>query len=162
MAFPLPLPLKKQDAHKIDEDHRSVWDDDDDKSVLTVFDDLDNALLGVDFDSSCLEALDDQLILRPTDSFAAVCWADAVRDHSPDRPRKDWIALELRRFEVPESDDSDEEEEDTDCRTYHEERTPTASLYHDPNSTVVVHKELKIVTPVRFSSRRRTYCICNN
>jgi hypothetical protein len=34
-------------------------------------------------DPSCLDALDDQLLVSPIDSFMDVCWADAVVDHDP-------------------------------------------------------------------------------
>ncbi|KAK7036482.1 hypothetical protein VNI00_011679 [Paramarasmius palmivorus] len=36
--------------------------------------------LDVEFDYSCLEGLDEQLILRPIISFATVCYADAIDD----------------------------------------------------------------------------------
>ncbi|KAL0579632.1 hypothetical protein V5O48_002404 [Marasmius crinis-equi] len=45
---------------------------------------IDLTALNVEFDYSCLEGLDEQLILRPFESFADVCYTDAVYDLPPD------------------------------------------------------------------------------
>ncbi|KAJ7231894.1 hypothetical protein B0H12DRAFT_204760 [Mycena haematopus] len=44
--------------------------------------DIDIAIGSVDFDfdDSCFDALDEQLLLHPVQSFADVCWADAVQN----------------------------------------------------------------------------------
>ena len=47
-------------------------------SLLTIADDC--ALCGVDLDLSCLDALDEQLLRSPVESFTELCWASAVRD----------------------------------------------------------------------------------
>jgi len=39
------------------------------------------------FDPSCLDALDDQLLSSPIDSFADVCWADAVEEQELESDR---------------------------------------------------------------------------
>lgn len=52
---------------------------------LPLLDILDRTSLEASFDPSCLDSLDDQLLLSPTDSFADVCWAEAVYDCC-DRP----------------------------------------------------------------------------
>ncbi|KAG7449829.1 uncharacterized protein BT62DRAFT_609415 [Guyanagaster necrorhizus] len=41
---------------------------------------LDRTSLATSFDHSCLRYLDLQLLTRPTESFADVCWRDAVHD----------------------------------------------------------------------------------
>ena len=46
--------------------------------LLSVADDC--ALCGVDLDVSCLDALDEQLLLSPVECFSELCWAAAVRD----------------------------------------------------------------------------------
>lgn len=40
----------------------------------------DCASCGVDFDASCLDALDEQLLVSPVDCFGELCWAAAVYD----------------------------------------------------------------------------------
>lgn len=40
----------------------------------------DCASCGVDLDVSCLDALDEQLLLSPVECFIDLCWAAAVRD----------------------------------------------------------------------------------
>ncbi|KAJ7087707.1 hypothetical protein C8R43DRAFT_307527 [Mycena crocata] len=45
---------------------------------------IDRTSLDIAFDRSCFESLDDQLLHHPTQSFADVCWADAVHDVSND------------------------------------------------------------------------------
>ncbi|KAF9235258.1 hypothetical protein BU15DRAFT_8494, partial [Melanogaster broomeanus] len=42
--------------------------------------DQDSALREVDFDPSCLDALDEQLLRSPTECFSDMCWAAAVED----------------------------------------------------------------------------------
>lgn len=37
----------------------------------------------IEIDSSCLDDLDEQLLVSPMDSFADLCWADAVTDEGP-------------------------------------------------------------------------------
>ncbi|KAF9268507.1 hypothetical protein L218DRAFT_852737 [Marasmius fiardii PR-910] len=41
---------------------------------------IDLTALNADFDYSCLDGLDDQLILHPFEAFADACYADAVQD----------------------------------------------------------------------------------
>ncbi|KIK97633.1 hypothetical protein PAXRUDRAFT_135923, partial [Paxillus rubicundulus Ve08.2h10] len=41
---------------------------------------LDSALHEVEFDPSCLDALDEQLLRSPTECFSDMCWAAAVED----------------------------------------------------------------------------------
>jgi hypothetical protein len=41
----------------------------------------DNNAAETDIDPSCLDALDDQLLVSPIDSFVDVCWAEAVDKH---------------------------------------------------------------------------------
>jgi hypothetical protein len=41
----------------------------------------------MDIDPSCLDALDDQLLSSPIDSFADVCWADAVEEQESESDR---------------------------------------------------------------------------
>jgi len=40
----------------------------------------DCASCGVDFDASCLDALDEQLLVSPLECFVELCWAAAVHD----------------------------------------------------------------------------------
>lgn len=46
--------------------------------LLSIADDC--ALCGVDLDVSCLDALDEQLLLSPVECFSELCWASAVQD----------------------------------------------------------------------------------
>jgi len=48
---------------------------------------LNRDLAEMDIDPSCLDALDDQLLSSPIDSFADVCWADAVEEHDSESDR---------------------------------------------------------------------------
>ncbi|KAI5995255.1 hypothetical protein F5J12DRAFT_401210 [Pisolithus orientalis] len=41
---------------------------------------IDSALRDAGFDTSCLDALDEQLLRSPTDCFSDICWATAVQD----------------------------------------------------------------------------------
>ncbi|KAJ7781835.1 hypothetical protein DFH07DRAFT_791790 [Mycena maculata] len=43
---------------------------------------IDRTSLDIAFDRTCFDALDDQLLHYPIDSFADLCWADAVHDTS--------------------------------------------------------------------------------
>jgi len=76
----------------------SIWDD-----ASTVY---HSSAFGFEFDSSCLHFLDDQLILNPTDSFADVCWADAVHDDLLDESY--WVMSPLPQRSSSD-DESDEE-----------------------------------------------------
>ncbi|KAJ7625530.1 hypothetical protein FB45DRAFT_68058 [Roridomyces roridus] len=52
---------------------------------------IDCTSLDVAIDHSCLESLDDQLLHHPRESFADICWAEAVQDfvrESPQRSQK--------------------------------------------------------------------------
>ncbi|KAJ8592481.1 hypothetical protein M405DRAFT_49272 [Rhizopogon salebrosus TDB-379] len=44
---------------------------------------LQRSLHNLDFDPACLDRLDDQLLLSPTDSFVDVCYSEAVHDEIP-------------------------------------------------------------------------------
>ena len=59
----------------ISDENESIWDDE-----ATLFDVFDRTSLDIYFDHSCLETLDDRLLLHPTDSSADICWAEAVYD----------------------------------------------------------------------------------
>lgn len=41
----------------------------------------------MNIDPSCFDALDDQLLSSPIDSFADICWADAVEEHESESDR---------------------------------------------------------------------------
>jgi hypothetical protein len=49
---------------------------------------IDRTSLDIAFDHSCFDALDEQLLHHPTQSFADVCWADAVSDVSNAHTRR--------------------------------------------------------------------------
>jgi len=49
---------------------------------------IDRTSLDIAFDRSCFDALDEQLLHHPVQSFADVCWADAVHDISNERPHR--------------------------------------------------------------------------
>ncbi|KAG6857752.1 hypothetical protein H0H87_004168 [Tephrocybe sp. NHM501043] len=85
-------------------------------SIIAV---LDRTTLDVEFDHSCLDGLDDQLLNFPTDSYAAICWAEAVSEPVG--------AMHGHRFlkKFPEQDEpgslTDDTDSDTDeCRTFNE------------------------------------------
>lgn len=44
---------------------------------------LQRSLRNVEFDPSCLDCLDQQLLLSPADSFSEVCYTEAVHDQTP-------------------------------------------------------------------------------
>ncbi|KAJ8076668.1 hypothetical protein PM082_001091 [Marasmius tenuissimus] len=46
---------------------------------------IDLTALNAEFDYSCLDGLDEQLILRPFEAFADVCYTDVVYDLPPDQ-----------------------------------------------------------------------------
>ncbi|KAF5386031.1 hypothetical protein D9615_002326 [Tricholomella constricta] len=92
---------------------------------------LDRTTLNVDFDYSCLDELDDQLLFFPTDAFAAICWAEAVDKSAGPYPGH----LESR---VPEKSNeqveglgasSDESESDSDeCHSFNEDTIPLLEI----------------------------------
>jgi len=45
---------------------------------------IDSTSLGISFDRSCLDSLEDRLLLHPFEAFADICWNNAVYDE-PDR-----------------------------------------------------------------------------
>lgn len=49
-------------------------------SLLSIANDC--ASCGVDVDVSCLEALDEQLLVAPMESFTELCWAEAIQDET--------------------------------------------------------------------------------
>ncbi|KAH7911385.1 hypothetical protein BJ138DRAFT_929075 [Hygrophoropsis aurantiaca] len=53
---------------------------DDDDTRTENFDFLDRSLCNVEFDASCLDFLDHQLLTSPTDSFSEVCWTEGTHD----------------------------------------------------------------------------------
>jgi hypothetical protein len=120
------------DVIKSDE-KESIWDDG--TSLLDVF---DPTSLDIDFDHSCLETLDDQLLLHPMDSFVDICWAEAVYDDadrvttptgwstSSSTARHDQLRVHL---ETPSDDDSDE------CRTYEDVHVPTTYIYGEGDTS---------------------------
>ncbi|KAF8891874.1 hypothetical protein BD779DRAFT_1799087 [Infundibulicybe gibba] len=97
---------------------------------------LDLTFLGVEFDQSCLDGLDDQLLHCPANAFAAVCWADAV--HTPSRltlqERKADLTLTVDQLDTS----SDETDSDSDeCRTFNDDHSPTSLLHHAKDISVV-------------------------
>lgn len=59
---------------------------------------FDSSLREVDFDVTCLGALDEQLLYAPKDCFLDICWAEAVYDDEdqlpvlqPDPEEKPWV-----------------------------------------------------------------------
>lgn len=99
-----------------DKDLMSLCDD-----QLTLHDCIDRALLDYGFDLSCLEELDEQLLLAPLEAFAAVCWAEAVD--------KDDCTVPWRwgYSDTQEEIESDTESEDTEIADFD---TPTDSRWH--------------------------------
>ena len=86
-APPSPLvPPDHEQYATYDPDLRPCEDDEDgtdwralaSPGILSVADDC--ALCGVDLDVSCLDALDEQLLLSPVACFTELCWAAAVCD----------------------------------------------------------------------------------
>ncbi|KAJ7504152.1 hypothetical protein B0H11DRAFT_506020 [Mycena galericulata] len=47
---------------------------------------IDRTSLDIPFDRSCFDSLDDQLLHHPIQSFADICWADAVQDTTSEPP----------------------------------------------------------------------------
>ncbi|KAH7883262.1 hypothetical protein F5I97DRAFT_1903671 [Phlebopus sp. FC_14] len=62
----------------------SCPEDDDQSDTQTIsLKVLHRSLKNVEFDPSCLDCLDQQLLLSPTDSFTEVCYSEAVHDQVP-------------------------------------------------------------------------------
>lgn len=94
--------------------------------------DLTASGLRLNFDKSCLDSLDDQLLLYPTESFADVCWGDAVYDctdraQTPTQRQTDRVvpyALQ-RRLSI----DSDDSGSDDDLTTPVEEEKGRCNVH---------------------------------
>ncbi|KAI6046279.1 hypothetical protein EDC04DRAFT_1681199 [Pisolithus marmoratus] len=56
---------------------------------------IDSALRDAGFDSSCLDALDEQLLRSPTDCFSDICWAAAVQDERVRYHQQEVIELDV-------------------------------------------------------------------
>jgi hypothetical protein len=85
---------------------------------------LDPTTLDVEFDHSCLEGLEYQLLFFPADAFAAVCWAEAVDEPAGRLP--DHLLSRMPAISEDWVDrcgtSSDESESDSDeCRTFNED-----------------------------------------
>lgn len=78
LAPPTPLsplaPIVPSNASRL-ADFTSVIDD-----RSTWIEVVDQALLDIDFDHTCFDGLDDQLLHCPRAAFAAMCWEEAVED----------------------------------------------------------------------------------
>jgi len=90
-------------------DGEMAWDE-----RSTVIDVIDRTSLSTDFDHSCLDSLDDRLLLSPTESFADVCWDTAVydepdRDVTPTPPHIDTTGLYTAVRRRHSQDDSEED-----------------------------------------------------
>ncbi|KAJ8463979.1 hypothetical protein ONZ45_g17397 [Pleurotus djamor] len=91
-------------------DDESVWEEDDVPSPSMPL--LDPVVIDIGFDCSCLDDLDEKLLLTPIDSFADICWADAVYDDRTPRgtrwrPTHAMPNLGLIRSSDTESSDDD-------------------------------------------------------
>jgi len=81
---------------------------------------LDRTTLDVEFDHSCLEGLEYQLLVFPADAFTAMCWAEAVDEPAGSSSDHLLHSMHAIRNEVDRSStSSDESESDTDeCCTF--------------------------------------------
>lgn len=113
-------PEPKSIPRDVGMDGEIAWDD---RSI--VIDVIDPTSLSTNFDRSCLDSLEDRLLLHPYESFADVCWSTAVYD-VPDRaatPTQIDTGLYMRRGSV----DSEESFSDEDPTTPVFEKQPVDS-----------------------------------
>ncbi|KIJ15647.1 hypothetical protein PAXINDRAFT_169084 [Paxillus involutus ATCC 200175] len=82
-ALPSPLlladPEIDQKPFQERKDNLASWKELAYPTLLSITD-PDSALHEVEFDPSCLDALDEQLLRSPTECFSDMCWAAAVED----------------------------------------------------------------------------------
>lgn len=95
-------------------DGEIAWDE---RSI--VIDVIDPTSLSTNFDRSCLDSLEDRLLLNPNESFADVCWGTAVYD-VPDRaatPTPTQVQIDTGLYTRRDSEDSEDSFSDEDPTT---------------------------------------------
>lgn len=126
-TFPRAIP---QDVYKsgTEDDDDNSWDD-----RSTLFEIFDPTTVDVDFDRSCLDILDAQLLINPFEAFADVCWADAVNEPSAHDDSSHIRSPGPRYGSQPAIEHSDDEEDDDDypdeCETPRG-NSPSTPIYH--------------------------------
>ncbi|KAG9312252.1 hypothetical protein JVU11DRAFT_7554 [Chiua virens] len=86
-APPSPLPTERDPSQMNDKDPKKCeesaadWPPLAHSAILSVA--ADWALCGAQLDVSCLDALDEQLLLSPVESFTEMCWVAAVQEDGP-------------------------------------------------------------------------------
>jgi len=78
---------------------------------------LDRTAIEFDFDYSCLEGLDEQLLFFPTDAFAVICWADAVDDPSSKLSTEDTQEIDVAMLGRPGYFSDSSDSDSTECHT---------------------------------------------
>ncbi|KZT21110.1 hypothetical protein NEOLEDRAFT_803549 [Neolentinus lepideus HHB14362 ss-1] len=115
----------------------SFLDDDE----VTLSDWIDRTLLDLCFDLSCLEELDDQLLLAPLDAFAAICWADAVDKDDHTRPWPWGYSDTQQGFDFDKISDVESEETAgplTPTQSRAEEMQKQVSFDEEPRNSVEI------------------------
>ncbi|KAL0955724.1 hypothetical protein HGRIS_001941 [Hohenbuehelia grisea] len=109
-------PDERHVPHDVDE-AESIWDDSDDSDVPdTPISALAASVAAIGFDCSCLNDLDEQLLASPVDSFADICWSEAVDDDRFARPISRRVLRSKADLGLVNSEDSDTDS----SRTFHD------------------------------------------
>lgn len=91
-------------------DEQSVWEDEHPRRTLA--ESLDPTMLDIGFDCSCLDNLDEKLLVSPIESFADTCWASAVHDDPlPRSPRRHYPQIHTNLGLIHSLSDSDSDDE---------------------------------------------------
>lgn len=155
-AYDPPQPTSR-DVHGADRGEDEL----DDGTSLAII--LHHTILDIEFDHSCFEGLDDELLCHPFDAFANMCWEDAVEPVSARRsttptPWRDSDHDRPSSFLGYSSDESDSDSDE--CRTYTEDDAPMPPVHEGDGSLSAVHPVGEI-SAVRFTFTLLLRCYDN-
>lgn len=86
-----PIDMESEDESEDEplEDHSDIDDDHSAEEEAMQEESSECHVKDMAIDPSCMHELDDQLLTSPVESFADICWAEAVSEHDPTSERYD-------------------------------------------------------------------------
>lgn len=140
METKIPAPTSSVQAIPLD--IRASLDFDDISCIVpsTISTILDPSSLDIEFDRSCLDGLDAQLLHFPTDAFAAMCWLGAtgtmpthLTSDPATRNRK------VTHEEISSGSSSDESESESDESRTHDDHVATVFVPKESDAAFGIH-----------------------
>ncbi|RDB25165.1 hypothetical protein Hypma_007982 [Hypsizygus marmoreus] len=115
---------------------------------------LDRTTLDIEFDRSCLDGLDDELLYRPADAFTAMCWAEAVDEQGHPHDSFSGGLLGGAKIQRPLESSSDESDSDSEeCRTFNDDILTSLPVKHG-DDTLDLHSQYSAIYAKKFLLNR--------